>query len=202
MIIEFTGLHYFVKDQHTFQTILNGSLHDGLYLLHLPLQQQHALQASQVSITLWHSRLVHCSPSIISSLTKHHKISASPSTSFCSTCIQAKAHKLSFLPSTTKVTSPLEIVHTDVWGPAPVTSSTGNKYYVHFVDQFSHFGWLFACACKADIPQIFVVFKARVKNLLSCKIKTIQCDGGSEFSPLRKQFPEITFHLSCPYTPQ
>jgi hypothetical protein len=80
------------------------------------------------------------------------------------------------------------VVHTDIWGPTPVTSTNENKYYVHFIDQYSRFSWLYCCPCKSDIPKIFTLFKATVENLLSCKIKTIQCDGGTEFSPIRTQF--------------
>jgi hypothetical protein len=36
--------------------------------------------------------------------------------------------------------------------------------------------------------------------LLSSKIKFFQSDGGTEFSPLQRQFPEITFQKSCPYS--
>jgi hypothetical protein len=32
--------------------------------------------------------------------------------------------------STTKVVAPLHIVHTDLWGPSPLLSQDGNKYYV------------------------------------------------------------------------
>jgi hypothetical protein len=34
------------------------------------------------------------------------------------------------------------------------------------------------------------------------KICIVQCDGGTEYKPLQTKFPEIIFHLSCPYTPE
>jgi hypothetical protein len=49
---------------------------------------------------------------------------------------------------------------------------------------------------------LFAEFKSRVENLLSCKIQTIQCDGGTEFKSLITQYSEITFQVSCPYTPE
>jgi Reverse transcriptase (RNA-dependent DNA polymerase)/GAG-pre-integrase domain len=201
--VEFTDSNCFVKDKVTHLTLLHGSIHDGLYLLQLPQQSIFNLQASTTSLDIWHRRLVHCSPAVVTTLSKQHKISATSSPfSFCSDCVQAKAHKIPFSLSSNKATAPLEVVHTDVWGPAPVTSTNGNKYYVHFIDQYSRFGWLYCCPYKSDIPMIFKLFKAHVENLLSCTIKTIQCDGGTEFSPIRSQFPEISFHISCPYTPE
>jgi hypothetical protein len=35
--------------------------------------------------------------------------------------------------------------------------------------------------------------KAKVENLLSCSIKTIQCDGGLKFKSLQNLFHAITF---------
>jgi hypothetical protein len=50
--------------------------------------------------------------------------------SFCTNYNKAKAHKLSFSLFATKVVAPLHIVHTDLWGPSPLLSQDGNKYYV------------------------------------------------------------------------
>jgi hypothetical protein len=201
VMVEFTNSNYFVKNKVTHLTLLNGSIHDSLYLLQLPQQSIFNLQASTTSLDIWQRRLVHCSPVVVTTLSKQHKISATSSQfSFCSDYVQAKTHKIPFSPSSSKATAPLEVIHTDVWGPSPVTSTNENKYYVHFIDQYSRFGWLYYCSSKSDILTIFKLFKAHVENLLSGTIKTIQCDGGIEFSPIRSQFPEISFHISCPYT--
>jgi hypothetical protein len=93
-------------------------------------------------------------------------------------------------------------VHTDLWGPSPILLNSDNRYYVSFTDEYSRFTWIYFCSCKYDVPKLFVVFKSRVKNLLSYKIQTIQCDGGTEFKSLIAQYPEITFQVSCPYTPE
>jgi hypothetical protein len=94
------------------------------------------------------------------------------------------------------------VVHSDLWGPAPVLSKKGHRYYVQFTDEFSRFSWLYTCAAKSDVTNIFAQFKQKVENLLNCQIKVFQCDGGSEFKPIMKQFPEITFQILCPYTPE
>jgi hypothetical protein len=106
------------------------------------------------------------------------------------------------LSSTQTTTKPLEIIHSDLWGPAPVVSTRDFRYYVSFIDEFSRFCWIYLCACKSDVAIIFSQFKPRVENLLSSKIKIFQSDGGTEFSPLQRQFPEITFRKYCPYTPE
>jgi hypothetical protein len=55
-------------------------------------------------------------------------------------------------------------------------------------------------ASKSDVVPIFTQLKQQVENLLSCSIKIIQCDGGTEFKPLQSLFHAITFHILCPYT--
>jgi hypothetical protein len=50
-------------------------------------------------------------------------------------------HKLPFTDSTSITTRPLELVHSDVWGLAPVTSINDIRYYVIFVDDFIRFTW-------------------------------------------------------------
>jgi GAG-pre-integrase domain len=194
VIIEFTHSSCFVKDRLTHQTLLHGTMVNGLYQLDLSPLKHEALQVVHSSATLWHSRLAHCSPAITSVLNNNNQISVSNSkVSLCSSCCKAKAHKLH--PSTSAATVPLEVVHTDLWGPAPVVSNTGNKYYVLFTDEFSRFSWIYYCSCKSNVPRLFSLFKSRVENLLSHKIKMVQCDGGTEFKPLMQQYPEIVFQV-------
>lgn len=44
-----------------------------------------------------------------------------------------KIHHLSFPRSNSRTYLPLQLVHTDVWGPSPITSPQGFKYYSYFV---------------------------------------------------------------------
>ena len=49
----------------------------------------------------------------------------------CKSCQFAKHHHLSYSPRVNKQASaPFELVHSDVWGPCPVVSSTGFRYFV------------------------------------------------------------------------
>ena len=46
----------------------------------------------------------------------------------CDACQQGKSHQLPFSLSTRVTTSPLEIIYSDVWGPAQ-TSVSGHQFY-------------------------------------------------------------------------
>jgi hypothetical protein len=120
----------------------------------------------------------------------------------CESCSKAKSHKQPFVSSKTISTKPLEIIHYDLWGPSPVVSHQGHKYYVLFTDHFSKFSWIYFCAQKSEVAVVFAKFKLLVKNLFSTTIKTLQLDGGTEFLPIINANPQIQIHISCPYTPQ
>lgn len=64
----------------------------------------------------------------------------------------------SFSSSLSTSTSPLDLVHSDVWGPSPVISSHGFRYYVIFVDDFSRFTWIYFMTHKSEVPHLFALF--------------------------------------------
>jgi transposase InsO family protein len=115
-------------------------------------------------------------------------------------------HKLPF-PNSVSITShPLEIVHSDVWGPAPITSNNGTRYYVTFVDDFTRFTWFFPLQHKSQVLSSFMHFKSTMENLLSCKLKILRTDCGGEYTKHDFQsFCSSTgvFHqFTCPHTSQ
>ena len=56
----------------------------------------------------------------------------------CESCIFGKQKNVSFSKSGRKLKEEkLELVHTDVWGPTPMTSLGGSRYYVTFIDYTS-----------------------------------------------------------------
>jgi hypothetical protein len=66
---------------------------------------------------------------------------------------------------------PLELIHSDVWGPA-IASSGGFKYYVRFIDDYLRFCWIYLLKHKSNVEQVFYAFQAHVKRLLDAKIKS------------------------------
>jgi hypothetical protein len=112
----------------------------------------------------------------------------------------AKSHKLSFFLSSSTTSSPLELLHSDVWGPSPLTSFNDFRYYIVFIDDYTYFTWIFFMRQKSKVSQIFSSFKSQVENLLFTIIKTLRIDDGMEYFPITKQFPQITYQTSCPYT--
>jgi hypothetical protein len=130
--------HCFINDQATKRVMLHGTLTNGFYAIQSSPQHQ-LFQVSTQSSNTWHSRLVHYS-SIISSLCKNKYITASSlEFSFCTDGNKEKSHNFSFSLSTLHVVQPLQVIHTDLWGPSLVPSNNGHKYFVHFIDEYSRF---------------------------------------------------------------
>jgi hypothetical protein len=72
------------------------------------------------------------------------------SDSICDACQQAKSHQLSYPKSFSTSQAPLEVIFSDVWGPA--CASIGRyKYYVSFIDDFSKFTWIYLLKQKSEV---------------------------------------------------
>jgi GAG-pre-integrase domain len=108
VIIEFTYDSCFVKNQVTQKILVSGTVRNDLYQLDLSAPLHQVFHVDHVPVSLWHSRLGHYSPYIVSTLKNNNKIAVTTSKhNFCSSCCQAKAHKLPFVPSSTVATAPL-----------------------------------------------------------------------------------------------
>ena len=61
----------------------------------------------------------------------------------CKSCILGKQKMVSFLKtSRTAKAEKLELVHTDLWGPPPVASLRGSRYYITFINDLSRKVWV------------------------------------------------------------
>jgi hypothetical protein len=149
----FVELHpsfFYVKDQTTRRVLLHGRSRNRLYPVSCPTSSSSASSCpvaySSVTVSgdLWHSRLGHPSSSVVESIIRPNKLACAPSyvSAVCDSCQCAKVHQVSFSHSTHVTSSPLELVHFDVWGAA-ITSVGGFKFYVSFLDDFSRFTWIY-----------------------------------------------------------
>ena len=122
--------------------------------------------------------------------------------SFCSACPLGKSHKLPFHRSFRTSLRPLDLIHSDVWGPSPVSSNKGFRFYVSFVDDFSKYTWFFPMTHKSEVFPIFKKFKLHVETFFERKLKAIQTDWGGEYRTVSKFMDSCgVFHrLSCPHT--
>ena len=74
--------------------------------------------------------------------------------SLCKFCIIGRQRK-AFSTSQYKTKSLLDLIHTNVWGPSPVASVRGAKYYVISIDDFSRRVWAYFLKQKSEVFQKF-----------------------------------------------
>ena len=72
-------------------------------------------------------------------------------------------------------------MHTDVWGPAQVSSLGGSKYYVTFIDDATRKTWVYCIQKKYDVFNTFKKWKALVENEIGKKLKCLRLDNGGEY---------------------
>ena len=101
------------------------------------LSTKQALLTENVTFDDWHARLGHPHHRTVAKIIKdHHLPVSSPVKSSCSSCRLGKLAKLPFASVEHTSDAPFKIVHSDVWGPSPVTSYHGFQYFILFIDDF------------------------------------------------------------------
>lgn len=106
-------------------------------------------------------------------------------------------HQKAHTSQTIKTITPFQLVHSDLWGPAFTYSSQGFKYYIHFVDGFTGFTWIFPLTIKSEAASIVKRFVTMVQCQFNTTIKAFQSDWGEGVSHF--QSLGIHFQHPCPY---
>ena len=65
-----------------------------------------------------------------------------------------------------------ELIHSDVWGPSPVASIGGSRYFVVFIDNYSCYCWIFPMKIRSEILPIYNNFAKMVETQFFKRIKT------------------------------
>lgn len=118
-------------------------------------------------LLLWHARLGHPNSRtlhvVLNKLNVKQSLSSNKSF-FCEACQYGKLQQCHFPMSESRAKASLEIIHSDLWGPAPINSCKGYKYYITFVDDFSKFTWIYPLKLKSKAYAAFVQFHCFVER--------------------------------------
>ena len=170
------------------------------------LQALFALSASSSSLHdsfLWHYRLGH--PSFVKlketlpwlNLSEFH----------CESCELGKHHRSSCPSRTGPPTHrSFDLVHCDVWGPAPRPSLTGGKYYMVFVDDYTRASWTYILKSRKEVLSRVQHFLLEIITQYETIVKVLHTDNALEFT--QKAIEElclahgIVHQTTCPYSSQ
>ena len=152
----------------------------------------------------WHHRLGHPSLGYLKRL--FPSLNNCTTSLDCETCVLAKSHKHSYYPSNTHAPNPFDVIHSDVWGPAPHMNSHGFKYFVLFVDDCSRMCWVYFLKHKSEVFDVFVKYYNMILTQFNAKPRILRSDNGGEYiSVAMKQFFRdhgLVHQTSYPDTPQ
>ena len=204
VFFEFHSSFFYVKDLITKAVLLSGQSKDGLYILTESSTTCLPQAFLSTSADVWHRRLGHPSSRVLSLLASNKKVvcTSRPLNFHCQACPLGKSSRLSLGLTGHQTSAPLDLVFSDVWGPAPMLSSDGFCYFVIFVDAHTKFIWFYPLVLKSDVFNVFHQFQVFVERQFSRKIKSVQTDWGGEYRKLNSFFKTIGIHhrLICPHT--
>jgi hypothetical protein len=100
----------------------------------------------------------------------------------CTACAKGKATRASFPASKSgHANKVLGLVHSDLWGPAPVQTITSTHYVITFTDDKSCWVWVPFLKCKSDA---FTAFKEQLvftEKETGNQLHIFHTDYGGEF---------------------
>ena len=149
-----------------------------------PLSSQALQCTSGSSLRLlhqWHLRLGHPSFSILEKLFPSLVRDCPRNNFVCDACEFAKYKRTCYPSIYKRSTFPFMLIHTNVWGPSPVVSTSGYRWFVTFIDCYSRVTWLYLLRTKNEVFSCFKSFHKMVSNLFNATIKILRSDNGTEY---------------------
>ena len=108
--------------------------------------------SSSPSLALWHARLGHASSSRVQQLASRGLLGSVSTENFdCVSCQLGKQPALPFNTSESISTDIFDLIHSDVWGPFSVSNIGGSRYFVVFIDDYSHYSWIFNMKHRSEL---------------------------------------------------
>jgi hypothetical protein len=98
----------------------------------------------------------------------------------CHACQLGKHVRLPFCSSTSASSAKFDLIHCDLW-TTPIISTSGFRYYLVIVDDYSHFYWSFPLRHKSCAPRTLVTLCAYVHTHFGTTIRSLQTDNNIEF---------------------
>ena len=169
-----------MKDLDTGHTLLRANSTSDFY----PFQLIHGATSassssstfSTLSSSIWHSRLGDSDKGFLDCLSSSSLIQYNKNLSFVCHFFPLDKHvRLRFCNSISVRSRSFDIIYNDLW-TSPVSSPSGYKYYVLFLDNYTKFLWTFPLFRKSQVYEIFVNFIKYVQTQFELNIKSFQCD--------------------------
>ena len=153
------------QDTDSGTTIGSAELCSGLYLLNgvsnassSPVHPHSGFSSrvnNESEIMLWHFRLGHPNFVYLAKLFPALFVNKDVHSFQCEICQLAKHTRTSFPRLLYRSSRPFALIHSDIWGPSRVTTITGTKWFVSFVDDHTRLTWIFLIKEKSTVGPLF-----------------------------------------------
>jgi hypothetical protein len=162
---------------------------NGLYKVEHSYFVANATPAEWVDMHTLHHHLGHILATAICALMCNHtidriKLIYDSSPIICDSCKYAKmTHKIILKECIAPPTKHFgDEIHSDLWGPSPVTSLGGCHYYITFTDDATQFTVTNVLCIKDKALNTYKTFAAWAQTQHHVKIKALHSDHGSEYT--------------------
>lgn len=190
--------------------IMEGKRVESVYVMSAETAYINKTRKNETA-DLWHARLGHVSYGKLKEIMKKSMVKGLPNLDVrddivCAGCQYGKAHQLPYKESEYQAKAPLELIHSDVFGPVKQPSISQYRYMVTFIDDFSRYVWVDFMKEKSETLNKFIEFKEKVEKEIGRRIQCLRTDNGGEYTSdeferyLQRQ--NIKRQLTCPGTPQ
>ena len=98
----------------------------------------------------------------------------------------SQCHQLPFVSYISISSKPLQLIHTDIWGP--LRSHFGYRHYENFLDDDSKFSLFYPLVERSDVCDVFIHFRKHLDHVLNTKRMFLQSYGAKEL--LSKRFQD------------
>jgi len=194
------------QEKRTGRVIGTGVRRNGLWFIN---QEQSALavttKTQEREAYLLHCRLGHVPFGSLNKLYPDVFKNVDIKNLVCDACELGKHTRTNYPSIGLRSCEPFMLIHSDVWGPCSVTSVSGFKWFVTFIDCYTRMTWVYMLRGKHEVLRCFQDFHKLVENQFNAKIRIIRTDNGKEYvnnvfgAYLSEQ--GIIHQTTCPSTP-
>ncbi|CAI7798924.1 unnamed protein product [Closterium sp. NIES-54] len=146
---------------------------------------------------LWHHRLGHPSLPCLRGMASRALVSGLPRSlpplplgpaPTCVPCVEGRQRATPHSSSYPPTEAPLQTLHMDVLGPAPVRGQGHERYFLLIVDNYSRYTTVFPLRSKGEVPGVLIDWIRGTRRQLSEKfgsdlpVLRLHSDRGGEFS--------------------
>jgi len=184
----------------------------SLYYLDCKADPQANMVQQDVKVSIWHRRYGHLGVQNLQKLARDSLVRGydyNPSKGeidFCEAFISGKLKKTPFQVSERRAERPLDLVHSDVCGKINNRSLGGAEYFLTFIDDSTHYAWIYVLKHKDEVFKCFQQWKILVEKANANMLKVLRTDNGGEYTS--KMFEEflrsegIRHERTIPKTPE